>query len=301
MPVDPRAQAILDQSAGQPPLETLTVAQGRERMAEIVQRLGPGEPVAAVDDRTIPGTGGDISIRIYTPQGDGPFPVLVFFHGGGWVLGSLDSSDFSCRALTNAAGCIIVSVNYRHAPEHRFPAAVEDAYQATLWVAENAQLFSGDPERLSVGGTSAGGNLAAVVALMARDNGQPRIVHQLLSVPITDYSFDTASYTDNADGYGLTRTAMQWFWQHYLGPDGDGSHPYASPLRAKDLSGLPPALVLTAEYDPLRDEGEAYAQRLAAAGVQVICKRYDGMVHMFLGPESLVDMGEVLRVAFSAR
>jgi acetyl esterase len=300
LPVDSQAQAILDQSAGQPPLETLTVAQGRERMAEIVKRMGPGELVASVEHRSILGSGTDIPVRVYTPKGDGRFPVLVFFHGGGWVLGNLDSSDVLCRALTNAAGCIVVSVNYRHAPEHRFPAAAEDAYDATFWVAEHAQTFRGDPSRVSVGGTSAGGNLAAVVALMARDRGKPRIIHQLLSVPITDYRFDTRSYLDNADGYGLTRNAMQWFWQHYLGPDGDGSHPYVSPLRADDLRGLPPALILTAEYDPLRDEGEAYAQRLAAAGVSVTCKRYDGMVHMFLGPDSLADMAAALRTAFAA-
>jgi acetyl esterase len=265
---------------------------------EMVKRFGPGEPVAQVEDRVIPGPGGEIPIRFYTPAGDGPWPVMVFFHGGGWVVGNLDTTDFYCRAVTNAARCIVASVNYRHAPEHRFPAAVEDACSATAWVAANAAAIHADPARVAVGGSSAGGNLAAVAATIARDNGTPRLVAQVLSVPVLDFNFGTRSYRENADGFGLTRAGMEWFWGHYLGPGADGTHPHASPLRATNLRGLPPAFISTAEFDPLRDEGEEYARRLAAAGVPVTAKRYDGMVHMFLGPDSIPDVARHLRAAF---
>ena len=265
---------------------------------EMVKRFGPGEPVADVRDVMAPGPGGEIPIRLYTPDGKGPFGVLVFFHGGGWVVGNLETSDFYCRAVTNAARCIIASVNYRHAPEHKFPAAVDDAYAATLWIHEHAPEFNGDPARLAVGGSSAGGNLAPAVTMIARDRGRPPIVFQALNVPVTDHNLDSASYVKNGEGFGLTRAAMRWFWDHYLQSDADGAHPYASPLRAKDLRGLPPAFVQTAEYDPLRDEGEAYARRLVEAGVKVTLKRYDSMIHMFLGPDSIPDLGRELQAAF---
>ena len=298
MPLHPQAKELIDQMAAQPPLETLTVPQARARAMEMVKRFGPGEPVARVEDRNIPGPGGDIPIRFYTPEGTGPWPVLVFFHGGGWVVGNLETSDFYCRAVTNAARCIVASVNYRHAPEHKFPAAVEDAYAATAWVAANAHAINGDPARIAVSGSSAGASLAAAAAMIARDRGKPRIAFQVLSVPVMDHNFETSSYRENADGYGLTRGAMQWFWQHYLEADADGAHPHASPLRATDLRGLPPAFISIAEFDPLCDEGEAYANKLSAAGVPVTCKRYAGMVHMFLGPESIPDLAQHLRTAF---
>lgn len=299
MPLHPQAKELVEQIAAQPPLETLTIPQARTRAMEIAIRFGPGEPVANVDDRTVPGPGSEIPVRFYTPEGKGPLPVLVFFHGGGWVVGNLETSDFYCRAVANAARCIVASVNYRHAPEHKFPAAVEDAYAATAWIAANARRFNGDPARVAVGGSSAGSNLAAVVAIMARDKGAPRIAFQVLSVPVVDYDFDSRSYRENADGYGLTRKAMQWFWGHYLKSEADGAHPHASPLRAKDFRNLPPAFVTTAEFDPLRDEGEAYAGKLIAASVKVNYKCYEGMVHMFLGPDSIADLATQLRAAFA--
>ena len=217
--------------------------------------------------------------------------------------------DATVRALTNAAGCVAVSVEYRLAPEHKFPAAADDSYAAARWVADNAAALNGDPSRVAVGGDSAGGNLAAVVALMARQRGGPPLVHQLLVYPVTDFNFATPSYRENAQGYLLGRTDMVWFWNHYLRDEADGGNPLASPLRAEDLRGLPPALVITAEYDPLRDEGEAYAEKLRAAGVPVTCTRYDGMVHGFFNMFVAVDRAkdairqaaDALREAFAAQ
>jgi len=298
MPLHPQAKELVERMATLAPLETLSVPEARARAMEMTRLFGPGEPVAKVEDRLVPGPAGDIPMRFYTPAGKGPFPVLVFFHGGGWVVGNLETTDFYCRAVTNAARCIVASVNYRHAPEHKFPAAVEDAYAATEWVAANSHVINGDPARIAVGGSSAGANLAAVAAMIAHDKGSPRLVFQVLSVPVMDYNFESRSYRENADGYGLTRSGMQWFWGHYLASAADGAHQHASPLRATDLRGLPPALVTTAEFDPLRDEGEDFARKLAAAGVPVTCKRYEGMVHMFLGPESIPDLAQELRGVF---
>jgi acetyl esterase/lipase len=297
MPVHPLAQALLDDFSKLEPLETVSVQRGREQAFELARMLPPGEPVAAVNDRVVPGPAQGIPIRIYTPKGQGPFPIIVYFHGGGWVLGDLDTSDSVCRVLANAASSIVVSVNYRHAPEHKFPAAPEDAYAATLWISSNARSFNGDANRLAVSGTSAGGNLAAVTALMARDRGGPAIAFQLLIVPVTNYGFDTGSYRQNAETYGLTLGAMRWFWNHYLESEADGANVYASPLRATDLKGLPRAFVLTAEFDPLRDEGAAYAEKLRAAGVPVNCKCYAGMIHMLQGPDADADMARELRSA----
>ena len=285
MPVDPDAQALLDQmaAAGAPDLSTLPVEDARRMLDLLLPTLSGLQPesVAKVEDQLIPGPAGQIPVRIYTPQGSGPFAVLVHFHGGGFVLGSIETEDEFCRALTNAAGCIVVSVDYRLAPEHKFPAAADDCYAATKWVAENSEAIGGDPTRIAVGGGSAGGNLAAVVALMARDRGTPPLVYQVLQQPVTNFAFNTQSYRENAEGYFLTKDAMVWFWDLYLRSDADGDNPYASPLRAKELRWLPPALVITAEFDPLRDEGEAYAARLREAGVPVICTRYNGMIHGF--------------------
>lgn len=260
---------------------------------------GPGEPVASVEDRVIPGATAGIPVRIYTPAGAGPFPILVYFHMGGWMLGDLDTDDATCRAICNAAACIVASVNYRHAPEHRFPAAVDDACDATCWLSAHAGDFNGNATRLAVGGVSAGANLATVVARRARDQAQPPIVYQVLMVPMTNYAFDTHSYQEYSQGYGLEKATGEWFWSNYLTTASDGEHPDASPLRAKDLHNLPPALVMTAEYDPLRDEGTAYAERLATAGVPVTCKCYTGMIHLFPGPESIADIGRQLRAAFA--
>jgi acetyl esterase len=308
MPIDPQAQALLDQmaEAGAPPFESLTPEQAREMILQMRELAGPPEPVAKVEDSQIPTPGGKIPVRVYTPDGTGPFPLLVYFHGGGWVIGTVDTVDAPCRALANRAGCVVVSVDYRLAPEHKFPAAPEDCYAVTRSVAEGAAA-DGDPARIAVGGDSAGGNLAAAVALMARDRGGPPISFQLLVYPVTNHDYSTASYQENAEGYLLTKNGMVWFWDHYLQSEEDGRNPYASPLLATDLSGLPPALVLTAEFDPLRDEGEAYAARLRDAGVQVEARRYDGMIHgcfqmagiLDRSKEILDDAATALRRAFA--
>ena len=309
MPLDPQAQAFLEQLAatGAPPLHELSVAEARQVIVALFGTQGGPEPVGAVEERTIPGAGGEMPTRLYMPYGTGPFPVLVYLHGGGWVIGDLEAYDATCRALTNAAGCLVVAMEYRLAPEYKFPAAPEDCYAATCWVAANAAAIGGDPRRIAIGGDSAGGNLAAVVAQMARDRGGPALVYQLLVYPVTNYGYDTASYRENAEGYLLTRDAMVWFWNHYLRSAADGNNPLASPLRANDLRGLPPAMVLTAEFDPLRDEGEAYAIRLQAAGVPVTLKRYAGTIHGFFslgavlgqGKQAMADAAAALRTIFA--
>ncbi len=268
---------------------------------------GAPAPVKNVEDRGIPGPGGEIPVRIYTPASTEPLPALVYFHGGGWVIGDLDTHDSTCRTLANSAQCVVVSVGYRLAPEHKFPAAVDDAYAATAWVADHAEEIGVDKRRVAVGGDSAGGNLAAVVALIARGKNAPRLAYQLLVYPITNYDFETESYRDNAEGHFLTRDAMKWYWAHYTRSEADGLDPRSSPLRADDLVGLPPALVITAEFDPLRDEGEAYAARLRDDGVPVTVTRYDGMIHGFWqmaallqqSRDALQQAAEGLRNAFS--
>jgi len=266
------------------------------------------EAIHKIEDRKILGSGGyQLPIRIYTPDAQGPLPVLVFFHGGGWVLGDIESHDSVCRELANKVSCIVVSVDYRLAPEHKFPTAPEDCYAATKWVALNAAAFSGDPSRIAVGGDSAGGNLAAAVAQMAADRGAPGLTCQMLIYPVTNYALDTQSYKDNADGYLLTRDMMQWFWTQYLTSDEDGKNAYASPMQAREVRRVAPAFVMTAEFDPLRDEGEAYAERLKKEGVPVECKRYDGAIHGFFsfghimdqGKEAVADVAARLRKAFA--
>jgi acetyl esterase len=296
MPLEPQTKTLLDQitAMGAPRLHELPVPEARQAMLALTALQGAPAAVASVEERRIPGPAGEIPLRIYTPAGTAPFAVLVFLHGGGWVIGNLDTHDGASRAVANAAGCIVVSVDYRLAPEHKFPAAPEDAYAATQWVAANASSIGGDPTRLAVGGDSAGGNLAAVVALMARDRGGPRLLYQVLIYPVTDAPGATESYRTNGDGYLLTNDAMSWFWNHYTRGAADRENPYAAPLRAGDLRGVPPALVITAEYDPLRDEGEAYARRLQAAGVPVRLSRYDGTIHGFFS------MGAVLAQARTA-
>lgn len=297
MPLDPQAQALLVQMATQPAWYEVPLDEARQqRVLSTPLMNGIPDDVKHVEDRKIPGEGGDIAVRIYIPEGDGPFPVLVYFHGGGWVLSNCDTHDPLCRKLANRATCIIVSVDYRLAPEHKFPAAVEDAYAATCWVAENAKTLNGDPARIAVGGDSAGGNLASVVALMARDQNGPSLIYQLLIYPATDYyptgTEVTQSYRDNAEGYFLTAESIARFWKHYLNSDEDGNDFRVAPLRATHLRGLPSALVITAEYDPLRDEGEIYAERLREAGVSVTLKRYNGMIHGFFNMSAVLDQGQ---------
>ncbi len=285
MPIDPIAAGLLQQmeEAGMPPLNEMSPADARQAAEGFRALAGEPEPVADVTKRTIPGPGGEVPVWVYTPAGAGAgaLPCLVYYHGGGWVLGDLEGVDTICRAVANRAGCKVVSVDYRLSPEHKFPAPFDDCYAALEWVAANGASIGVDSSKLAVGGDSAGGNLAAAVALKARDAGGPALRHQLLVYPVTNHDYGTASYSDNGDGYLLTQDMMKWFWDHYLNNAEEGRNPLASPLAASDLSGLPSAFVITAEFDPLRDEGEAYAAKLAAAGVTVSQQRFDGQIHAF--------------------
>lgn len=289
MPLDPQAIEFIKlmEALDLPPVTELTPEQARINAKK--RPVYPGPDVARVEDTHAPGPQGDVPLRVYTPFGEGPFPALLWIHGGGWVTGDLDMSDCTCRQLCAGAECIVAAVAYTLAPEARFPTQPEQCYQALQHVHQNAASLGGDPAKLAVGGDSAGGNLAAAVALMARDRGGPPLAFQLLVYPVTDRNFDTPSYIENATGYMLTRGAMRWYWDHYLRTEADARDPYAAPLQAKDLSRLPPALVITAEYDPLRDDGEHYARRLRHAGVPTTCTRYDGMIHGFFGRSAVMD------------
>jgi acetyl esterase len=297
MPLDPQAQKVLDATAalGLPPTEQMTPAAARESMRSRTAALGPVEEVARVADHRVPVDGGTIAVRCYYPAGPGPFPAYIYFHGGGWVIGDIETHDGICRSLANHSGSMVASVDYRLAPEHKYPVAAEDSYAATQWVAREAGRLGVDARRMAVGGDSAGGNLAAAVCLMSRDRKGPALALQVLAYPVTQYSLDTRSYRAYADGYLLTRNAMRWFWDHYLRRAEDGGEPYASPLSAASLSGLPAALVMTAEYDPLCDEGEAYAARLREAGVPVTLTRYHGMIHGFLRMINIMDQARAAR------
>ena len=291
MPLDPQAQRVIDAMAALnlKPVEESTPAEARESIRTRTAALGPFPDVAAVVDHRVPVSGGEIIVRAYSPGGPGPHPALVYYHGGGWVIGDLYTHDGLCRSITNAARCAVLSVDYRLAPESKYPVAVEDSYAALLWIVANAERLGIDPRRIAVGGDSAGGNLATVMALVARDRKGPRLALQVLIYPVTDHDLDTRSYLENATGYVLTREGMRWFWNHYLAREAQGREPYASPLRASSLAGLPPALVITAEYDPLCDEGEAYAARLRDAGVPVTLTRYPGMFHGFVRMTNILD------------
>ena len=268
-------------AAGERPVRELCVSEARDaERAELGQR-GEPEPVAEVVDGSLPGPAGPIPIRVYRPQSRQSLPALVYFFGGGWVTGSLDTGDRVCRRLANSTPCAVVAVSYRRAPEHRFPAAVEDCDAATRWVAEHGEQLGVDPRRLAVGGVSAGGNLAAACAQLARERGAPGLRLQFLVYPPMDYRADTPSMRETVDPVFFDHNDLAWCWAHYLAHDSDGESPLASPLRAPDVRGLPPTLVITAELDPLRDEGELYAARLAAAGVPTELVRFEGMVHGF--------------------
>ncbi|MGD9764197.1 MAG: alpha/beta hydrolase [Candidatus Binatia bacterium] len=310
MPLDPQAQAVLDRLTmlGIQPAHRLTVPEARRMLESLVALRGKPTFAAAVANRSASGPAGDIPVRIYIPSSREPLPVLVYFHGGGWVIGSLDTHDSIAGALADDAGCVVVSVDYRLAPEHPYPAAAEDAYAAMCWAVAHAGDLGADPRRVAVGGDSAGGNLATVTALMARDRGGPPLRFQLLIYPVTDARFDTASYRDNAAGYWLSTEDMRWYWGHYLGAGlPRAGEPYASPLRERNLAGLPAALVITAEFDPLRDEAEEYARALQEAGVPVRLSRYGGMIHGFFGMGDAIDQARVahqeaceqLRAAFA--
>jgi acetyl esterase len=284
MPVDPQIQALLDRGTGVPATHTLPVAEARRQYEARIALMAAPARVENVGERTIDGPGGPLGLRIYTPIGGGaPFPLLLFFHGSGFVLCSLDTHDGMCRNLAAGIGCVVVSVDYRLAPEHKFPSGPDDCLAATRWAAAHAAELRADPARIMLAGDSAGGNMAAVTALRVRDEGGPPLCGQMLLYPVTDYHTPGApSYAENADGYGLTRDTMQWFWEHYLDSPAAAANPYACPLRAPDLSRLPPAYVMSAEYDPLRDEAELYGERLRAAGVPAAITRRRGMNHGFL-------------------
>ena len=279
MPLDPDAQLLLDliKEANRPAFETVGAMQARELFNAGRKVLAPEPmPVAETRDLTVPGPGGPIPAQLYRSAATGILPVLVFFHGGGWVVGNIESHDTVCRHLANRADCAVVSVDYRLAPEHKFPAAVDDCFAATEWVAGNAAALGIDPGRLAVGGDSAGGNLAAVVSLLARDRGRPRISCQLLIYPAMDAAMRHDSIARFAEGYVLTRSTMRWFYEQYFRAADDAADWRASPLLAPDLKGLPPTYMLTAGYDPLCEEGDAYAARLAAAGVPVTHRQFHG-------------------------
>jgi acetyl esterase len=295
MTLDPDAAAVLEmvRKSGRPPYEAMTPAQARDayRSVRDVAAL-PTPPIDLIRDFTADGPHGPIPLRLYRPKNSGSaaLPVLVFFHGGGWVLGYLDALDATCAQLANTSGCAVVSVDYRLAPENKFPRAVDDAYASTAWVAANAQTLGIDPNRIAVGGDSAGGNLAAVVCLMARDaGGKPSVKFQLLIYPVTDAAMDTPSFRRFAQGYLLTSPAMEWFYTQYLNTVDERRDWRCSPLRAASLANLPPAFVLTAGFDPLRDEGEAYGARLAReSGSPVTVWRQPGQIHGFLPMGKLI-------------
>ncbi len=287
MPVDAKLQAILDaaKALGGLPVDQQTVEQARADKTAMMERFVPMPEYAGVgvEERTILADGREIRVRVYTPPGrDGALPVVVFFHGGGWVVGTLETHDPYCRALATEAGVTVVSVDYRLAPEHKFPAGVEDCLAATEWVLEHAAELGGDRSRVFVAGDSAGGTMATVVALLLRDEGAAGLAGQILMYPVTaHYDPPTRSYVEMAEGYGLTRKGMMWFWDHYLKDRSDAADFRAAPLRAASLRGLPRALVVTAEFDVLRDEGQAYAKRLEEAGVDVTHVFVEGMNHGF--------------------
>lgn len=292
--LDPQADALLTElEAGvSPPSSTLSVATGRALLDDLFSVEDP-EPVGSVTDLEIQGPNGPIPLRIYAPEVDEPVPLLVFFHGGGWVRGSIDAYDGPCRLLTKEAGCVVVSVDYRRAPEHPFPAGFEDCYAATEWAATHAADLGGDPERVAIGGDSAGGNLTAAVALAARDRDGPDLAHQLLVYPSVNPPsvnwYD--SYDDYATDYFLEMDSVEWYLEQYLAREADTANAYAFPIRARDLSGVPSATVLTAGFDPLCEEGKAYADRLEADGVPVEHRHYEAQIHGFLSLYEHIDEG----------
>ncbi|MEQ8267156.1 MAG: alpha/beta hydrolase [Parvibaculum sp.] len=296
MSLDPQAKALLDMLGADPDaprLIDLPPAAGREMYRAMANMLDlQGVPIGKTEDRAIPGPAGDIPIRIYTPvAGGGTGPALVYFHGGGWVIGDLDTHDALCRTLANEAGCKVIAVHYRLAPEHPFPASFDDAFAAVKWVEANSSEIGIDPNRIAVAGDSAGGNLAAAVCLRAKSEKDPEIAFQLLIYPVTDAPRGTQSYKDFAEGYFLEAEGMDWFWNHYvLSAGADPANPFAAPLRAPSLAGLPPAYVVTAGFDVLRDEGKAYAEALKEAGVEAEYVNYEGMIHGFFNLQGALDV-----------
>jgi acetyl esterase len=297
MTVHPQAQAVLDKTAalGAPPFYELSPTEARQLYDSSPDFSAAPEPVAHVENVTIPGPGGPLEARVYRSCHGAapPPPVLLYLHGGGWVMGGIDPVDSPLRALANRSGALICSLGYRLAPETPFPGPLEDALAALSWLAERASSLGAHGEQIVVGGDSAGGNLAAAAALAARDGRGPVPAGQILIYPVMDFDFATSSYREHAEGFGLTRASMRWYWDCYASTEAR-RNPLAAPLRAADFAGLPAALVISAEHDVLRDEAEDYARRLEAAGVPVTLSRYDGMVHGFFRMAGVVDAGAEL-------
>jgi len=290
MPLHPVIHKALSLAADALPYHALPIAQARAQARQAYRRVDPPFPVGAVHDLQITGPGGAMGLRIYRPHGEGTHPVVVFFHGSGFVVLDLDSHDDICRRLCAGASCVVVSVDYRLAPEHKFPAATDDCLAATRWAFEHAEAYGGDVARMAVAGDSAGGCLAAVTALRIRDEGGPALRGQLMWYPVTDYpSKPPDSYRAYANGYGLTHAGMLWFWDQYLPESSAASHPHASPLRMQTPVGLPSAYVMVAEFDVLRGEGEAFARRLNAGGVAVVSGCQAGMNHGFLKYTGIIE------------
>ncbi len=304
MPLDAQLVPLCEQLNALPPMSAGTAVEARERfrqMSMLAAQLVPRIEVAAVEEAEVPGAAGPLRARVYRPvtEGGGSVPTLVFVHGGGFVIGDIDSYDAQCRMLCRSAGAVVLAFEYRLAPEARFPAAVEDAVAATAWALDHVADLGGDPARIAVGGDSAGGNLAAIACQELRGH-EPPIAAQLLLYPVTDMSQERPSYAENGEGLFLTEDDMRWFEASYLAEGDSREDPRVSPLLAADLSGLPPAIVISAELDPLRDDGEAYAQALEDAGVRVVRRRYDSLVHGFFGMAAVSDAAAAAAAAVCA-
>ena len=296
---DPEMMAVLEamQSLNPKPIQSLSAETARSQptmtdaVMKVMERQGQSkapQEVGKIDNLSIPGPAGSIPVRLYVPKGNGPFPIIVYYHGGGWVIATIDTYDASARALTNAAHAIVMSVEYRKAPEYRFPAAHEDAYAAYEWARAHGRDINGDPERIAVAGESADGNLAGAVSIMARQRGVPVPIHQTLIYPVTGYDMDTTSYRKNAQAQPLNKAMMGWFFEKYFNSPADANNPMFNLVGADDLTGLPPASIITAEIDPLQSEGKRYADRLRAAGVPVMYRNFDGVTHEFFGMGAVV-------------
>jgi len=298
MTLDPQAEAFLKamKDAGAQPFETMSPAEARVAVLAFKDLAGEPEDVDRIDHGFIPGPTADLAVRIYRPvRGEpGPLPGLIYFHGSGWVVANIGVCDSFSRSLANRTGCMVVAVNYQKAPEHKFPIPLDDCYAATRWVVDNASVLGVDRGRIGVIGDSAGGNLAAAVTLRARDEHGPQLAYQVLIYPAVQYGWDTPSALANAEGFLLQRASMTYFWNHYVRHPRDGMHPYCSPLAAEDHSGLPPALIVSAEFDPLCDDGRNYADKLAAAGVPVKFSLYKGMIHGFLWMSGVLEQSKAL-------
>ena len=313
-------QAVLDELAklGSKPLGSLPAVEARKQptpadaVTALLKKQGKStepEAVGKVENKTIAGAAGQIPIRIYTPKGEGPFPVIVYYHGGGWVIADLDTYDASPRALVNATNAVVVSAHYRQAPEHKFPAAHDDAHAAYKWVLAHAKELKGNPKKIALVGESAGGNMAATVSVMAREHKMQMPIYQVLVYPIADNNVETPSYVENAKAKPLDRAGMQWFFKNYLNTAADGENRLISLVDEKNLKGLPPTTIITAQIDPLRSEGKAYADLLEKAGVAVSYKNYEGVTHEFFGMAAVVDkakeaqqfVAKGLKEAFAAK